>query len=202
MDTNAQTAWIAFAKNRRIARGAPRAVAAKVKQATDARQDAEILVFDANSSALVEIDLRGSLAAVLKRIPTPPSDAAPSNDEAAAEPTRGVGRPKLGVMAREVTLLPRHWEWLASQPGGASVALRKLVEYGMRANREADRLRVAQESAYRFMQTMAGNNPGFEDATRALFAGHRAHVQQAIAQWPRDVRDHAAELCAAAMPQQ
>ena len=81
--------------------------------------------------------------------------------------------PKLGVVAREVTLLPRHWQWLGSQPGGASVAIRKLVEAARRANQEVDQRRQTQEAAYHFMSAMAGNLPNFEEASRALFANDR-----------------------------
>ena len=104
---------------------------------------------------------------------------------------RGPGRPKLGVVAREVTLLPRHWEWLAQQPGGASVAIRKLVEEARRTGEDRDRVRQAQEAAYRFMSAMAGNKPHYEDAIRALFAGEAARFEKLIAEWPADVRDHA-----------
>lgn len=107
-------------------------------------------------------------------------------------PRRGRGRPKLGVVAREVTLLPRHWEWLAAQPGGASVALRKLVEEARRS--QSGRARQAQERAYHFMNAMAGDLPGFEEATRALFAGDREGFAERIAGWPTDVREHAAWL--------
>ena len=75
------------------------------------------------------------------------------------------------MVAREVTLLPRHWEWLAQQSGGASVALRRLVDQARRGTEDKDRIRRAQEAAYRFMSAMAGNRPNFEDAIRALFAG-------------------------------
>jgi hypothetical protein len=106
------------------------------------------------------------------------------------EPARGPGRPKLGVVAREVTLLPRHWEWLASQPGGASVALRKLVEVARRSSEVKDRVRQAGAVAYRFMSTMAGHEPGFEEASRALFAGDQAGFEALIAAWPVDVQNH------------
>jgi hypothetical protein len=109
-------------------------------------------------------------------------------------PVRGPGRPKLGVVAREVTLLPRHWEWLGRQPGGASVALRKLVEDARRANGGKDRIREAREAAYRFMSAMAGNEPGFEEATRALFAGARGAFEANVAGWPHDVKAHARRL--------
>jgi hypothetical protein len=114
------------------------------------------------------------------------------------EAVRKPGRPKLGVVPREVTLLPRHWDWLAGQPGGASVALRKLVEQARRTNQDKDRLRLAQEAAYRFMSTMAGNEPGFEEAARALFAANQVRFSEFVEPWPIDVRDHAKKLAARA----
>jgi hypothetical protein len=113
--------------------------------------------------------------------------------DAPAEP-RGRGRPKLGVVAREVTLLPRHWDWLGAQPGGASVALRKLVEDARRANGDRDRQRAARDAAYHFMSTMAGDLPGFEEASRALFADDRRRFAELIADWPVDIRDHIVKL--------
>jgi hypothetical protein len=116
-----------------------------------------------------------------------------SPQEPASEPRRR-GRPKLGVVAREVTLLPRHWEWLNAQPGGASVALRKLVEAARRANGDKDRSRAARDAAYHFMSAMAGNLPQFEEACRALFAGDHRRFTTLIAAWPGDVRDHIIRL--------
>jgi uncharacterized protein len=100
------------------------------------------------------------------------------------------------VVAREVTLLPRHWDWLAGQPGGASVTLRKLVEQARKDNEGKDRLRRAREAAYRFLSAMAGNLPGFEEAARALFAGDRDRFAAIVAPWPQDVREHAVKLAA------
>ena len=117
-------------------------------------------------------------------------------DAAPTAPAPSVGRPRLGVKAREVTLLPRHWDWLAAQPGGASVALRRLVEDARRVSASGDRRRAAQEAAYRFMQAMAGDQPGYEDATRALFAGDVARFEERTAAWPEDVREHASLLAA------
>ncbi len=111
-----------------------------------------------------------------------------------SEEPRGRGRPKLGVVAREVTLLPRHWEWLSAQPGGASVALRKLVEQARLTHGERDKTRKAHERAYYFMSAMAGDMPGFEEATRALFANDMRAFGELIAAWPNDVRDHATWL--------
>ena len=113
-----------------------------------------------------------------------------------AVPARGPGRPRLGVVAREVTLLPRHWDWLAIQPGGASVALRKLVEVARRDSETRDRVRQASAVAYRFMSTIAGHEAGFEEASRALFAGDQAGFEALIAGWPVDVRHHLKRLAA------
>ena len=97
-------------------------------------------------------------------------------------------------MGREVTLLPRHWEWLNAQPGGASVALRKLVEQARRGNQEADRTRRSREAAFRFMSAIAGNEPGFEEASRALFAGDGDAFTHQTEAWPMDVRNFARVL--------
>ena len=142
----------AFMGTKAIASGDLRDVALKAKSTIDRDRWAQVLIFDDVTSALVQVDFRGSAADVLRRI----DDQAASATHASEPPltggeTRRPGRPKLGVVAREVTLLPRHWDWLASQPGGASVALRKLVEQGKRANQGTDRKRRAQESAYRLL---------------------------------------------------
>jgi hypothetical protein len=113
-------------------------------------------------------------------------------DEPHAEAPRGRGRPKLGVVAREVTLLPRHWDWLARQPGGASVTLRRLVEDASRSPKE--RARAAANAAYNFLHAIAGDRPAYEEALRALFAHDRAKFEAHIASWPADIRRHALRL--------
>ena len=166
----------AFAGHRLIAWGPPREVVGAVKAAVEAGEG--VLVFDDADARPVEFDLRGSLDDVLARL-------AP-----AEEPKRGPGRPKLGVTAREVTLLPRHWDWLAGQPGGASVALRKLVEGALREAEGPDQVRKGREAAYRFMTAVAGDLPGYEEATRMLFAGDASGFEAAVAGWPEGVRAH------------
>lgn len=198
MDIGTGTSWIAFAGSRRIAAGAPRDVARAVKTRVDANTSDGVLVFDARTSQPVEIDLRGSLSAVLKRLPVPQEQSAAP--ERLPQTSSGrPGRPRLGVVSREVTLLPRHWEWLATQPGGASVVLRKLVEQARRTGADADRVREAREAAFRFMTAMAGNQPGYEEAVRALFAGDLGRLRQCLARWPRDVRAHTLSLAEAAV---
>lgn len=184
MDSQHLSTWIAFANMRCIAQGQPSTVAQQVKQFSEHDQTL-VLIFDAQTSLPIELDLRGSLEEVLQRLAAPKS----------TEP-RSVGRPKLGVTAKEVTLLPKHWDWLATQSGGASVALRKLVEQAMRAPNEADGKRQAIEATYRFMQAVAGNLPQFEEASRALFAGQLEAFEQQIQAWPEDIRQHTLNLCA------
>lgn len=180
----------AFAGARRVAAGPLRDVAQAVKAYVDHHADAAVLVFDDATSDVVELDLRGSVDDVLARLPV---QSVPEIPEEPA-PLRGPGRPKLGVTAREVTLLPRHWEWLASQPGGASVTLRKLVETARRATEARDRQRAATDVAYGFLSAMAGNAPAYEDALRALFAGDAERFTACTENWPADVRDHARGL--------
>jgi uncharacterized protein len=193
------TDYIAFEGERRIAAGDLQAVARAAKQTLDQRKDASVLIFEGSTSEPVDLDFRGGLADVLARLPVP-NGVAPAEPE--LPPNRGPGRPKLGVVAREVTLLPRHWEWLAQQAGGASVAIRKLVEEARRGGDDKDRIRRAQEAAYRFMSAMAGNKPHFEEATRALFAPDPVRFKALIAGWPVDVRDHAATLAERAFHRQ
>lgn len=187
--------YIAFEGSKRIAAGTLHEVALKVKHAIDTRPHARILVFNQASSELIDFDHRGTPEQMLKKLGHGPaavkSDAQPLTDN--ATPTRP-GRPKLGVVAREVTLLPRHWEWLNTQPGGASVSLRKLVEQAKRANQARDIVRSAQEATYRFMSAMAGNRTGFEEAARALFAADRDCFQALLMPWPAAIREHLADL--------
>jgi uncharacterized protein len=195
MSPKPDTACIAFEGDRCIASGGLHEVACAVKQMLDRRKDASMLVFDGMTSGPIEIDFRGTVEDVLARLPKA-RDMAPAASDAELDlpPSRGPGRPKLGVVAREITLLPRHWDWLAQQRGGASVAIRKLVEEARRAGEGRDRVRQAQEATYRFMSVMAGNKPHYEDAIRALFADEPAGFEKLIAEWPADVRDHAARL--------
>lgn len=181
-----------FAGHRRLARGPLRAVVPALAAAARAEPAAPLLVFDDATGRVVDVDLRGGEADILARLPGQAKDEQPA--------PRGRGRPKLGVVAREVTLLPRHWDWLAAQPGGASVALRRLVDAARRSGGEEERRRAARDAAYRFMSAMAGDLPLFEEAARALFAGDTARFRETIAGWPADIGDHAASLALAQPP--
>jgi hypothetical protein len=187
--------FTAFAGTQQIASGHLREVAHQVQAQEVLYQLAPILIFDDLTGESIEMDLSRTSeelsrrAEEIERVPQP--GGAPTVPD---EGSRGPGRPRLGVVAREVTLLPRHWDWLASQPGGASVALRKLVEGARRTNQDADRLRLAKEAAYRFMVVMAGDAPGFEEASRALFAGDSDRFAKLADKWPIDVATHAKGL--------
>ncbi|RPH50975.1 MAG: DUF2239 family protein [Desulfobacteraceae bacterium] len=190
----------AFKGNQRVASGNLLKVARKVKEIIDQDEQASILIFDDVTSELVEVDFRGTIEDVLESLEKPPAGVESANALSDIDPRsqRKPGRPKLGVVSREVTLLPRHWDWLNSQPGSASVALRKLVEEARRVNSGKDKVRHSQEVAYRFMSAMAGNFPGFEEATRALFAGDSERFNSLVAPWSIDIRDHARKLSEAA----
>ncbi|WP_332686340.1 DUF2239 family protein [Bosea sp. (in: a-proteobacteria)] len=163
-----------------LARGPLREVALAVQRRLAGNPAATVLTFDDATGRIVDLDLRGSPAEILARF-------------GGTEP-RGRGRPKLGVVAREVTLLPRHWDWLSAQPGGASQALRRLVDAARRGDGGETQARIARETAYRFMAALAGNLPGFEEASRALFAGDERGFAAHAAGWPADIRTYAQEL--------
>ena len=177
MDAESPETFTAFAGGRRIAQGPAEAVAPVVRAALE--QGGGVLVFRDDAGRQTELDLRTA--------PPPP-------------PPRRPGRPKLGVEAREVTLLPRHWAWLGRQPGGASAALRRLVETASRETSGRELVRLGQEAAYRFATAVAGDAEGYEEAMRALFAGDRTRFAACAANWSADVREHVLRLAGPALP--
>jgi hypothetical protein len=189
--------FTAFEGDRRLASGPLAGVALAVKRAEQHTSE-PIAVFSDATGAAIDLDLGGSEDEVLARLPT---GAGPTQPNPQSEPrgrSRPRGRPRLGVVAREVTLLPRHWEWLNAQPGGASVALRRLVDE-VRGTHNAtygdnDRRRAARDAAYRFISATSGNRTNFEEAARALFANDRQRLASEIAGWPSDIRDHVVKL--------
>jgi len=179
------TNLIVFADSRRIAQGSTADVLAQLRERKD---DTPYLVFNEQTGELLDFDVHNRAGVV----------AHAASAEGHEETPRGVGRPKLGVVAREVTLLPRHWDWLNRQPGGASVALRRLVQEASRVNADCDAVRASREATYRFMTAIAGALPGFEEAARALFAGDQARFGDLIAAWPEDVVEQLRRLSASA----
>ena len=184
MDEALPITYTAFLDGRRLATGPLHEVAVAVLRAQHARPEGQPLVFSDASGQSADLDLRGDEEAVAARYTVAAPTQAP----------RGRGRPKLGVVAREVTLLPEHWDWLAAQPGGASVALRKLVHEARRSGGDRARTRQARDRAYHAMSTLAGDLAGFEEASRALFAGDHAQLVAQMATWPEDVQAYVHQL--------
>lgn len=169
--------YSAFSGDRLIAFGALADVLSAAKAYVDSNEEPQLLIFEDRSGRQVDFDFRGSLEEVLARALPPPGRSGP-------------GRPKLGVVSREVSLLPRHWEWLETQPQGISASLRRLVEDARRQNPAEQRARKGREALNKFMTAIAGNRPNYEEATRALFASDHARFEELIADWPEDIRAH------------
>jgi uncharacterized protein len=196
----------AFAGTTQIASGSLAEVAARAKAFVDEGSQAALLVFDDETGAPIDLDLRGTPEEALARLSAPvahrpgnrsfpdwPKESAGAGTKKDSEPASR-GRPRLGVVGREVTLLPRHWDWLNEQRGGASAVLRRLVEDASRNDSGKSRVRMLREYAWRFMSAIAGDLPGFEEASRALFAGKAKAFDQHISDWPPDVRTHAQRM--------
>jgi hypothetical protein len=173
--------YTAFVGMTQVASGSLNAVLTATKGCFDRDPGTLLLTFDDQTGRQVDFDLRGTLAEVLAR-------ALPARTHT------GPGRPKLGVTAREVSLLPRHWAWLEQQPSGASAALRRLVDEARKREPDEQQARLAIEAAGRFLSAMAGNLPGYEEATRALYSHSRERFDELIQEWPRDLRRHVERL--------
>ena len=157
-----------FLKGEVLTRGSVEQVVPQMRTLPPLERASDLLAFDDDTGRQVDFDLRPE-----------------------AEAARPRGRPSLGVEAKEVTLLPRHWEWLSHQRGGASATLRKLVEEALRKGRTA---KDCHDAAYRFLQVMAGDLPHFDDAMREMYNGNRVGYDHFTYDWPKDVRDHGRRL--------
>jgi len=192
---NNPATYTAFQGDRRITSGNGLHIALAIKAAIQHGTDhGPILVFEDATGRVTDFDLRGSDEDIAQRLTPADEQLDTRSDPAKADSPRAPGRPKLGVVAREITLLPRHWEWLNRQSGGASVTLRKLVDTARAANGDNDRKQQAREIADRFILAMAGNQPGYEEAARALYAGNRMRFDSLIEAWPIDIRDYIRQL--------
>jgi hypothetical protein len=172
--------YSAFAGDRVVASGPLDEMLLRTKAFLDRGGDAAVLIFEDQTGRQVDFDFRGTPEEVVDR----------------ASPRPGPGRPRLGVVSREVSLLPEHWEWLETQPNGISAALRRLVDEARRRDPQKERARRAKEAASRFMTAMAGDRPGYEEASRALFAGDAERFASLIRRWPKDVRGHLERVAA------
>lgn len=184
----------AFEGNRLLASGPLSNVSLAVKAAQHERPQSAFLTFDDTTGQVIDLDLRGSDEDIHRRLKARDEKTEPSK---ASQKPNGRGRPKLGVVAREVTLLPRHWDWLTAQPGGASQTLRRLVDQARNLGDGKVAAQARQEACYRFMSAMAGNLPHFEEASRALFARDLARLTHFVDAWPADVRNHTLRLAGA-----
>lgn len=203
MSHDPATPCTAFEGDRLLRSGPLVEVALAVKAAAKSHPSGEFLVFDDLTGRVIDLDLRGTEADIIGRFARPPQTPPgrhragqgeePPSGSANIGP-RGRGRPRLGVVSREVTLLPRHWEWLTAQPSGASATLRRLVDEARRSTGPQQQRRGAREAAYRFMLGIAGDLPGYEEGTRALFADDRPKLERWIAPWPADIRAHVLRL--------
>lgn len=192
-NTNPKLTYTAFENSRRLIQGPLEDVVLEVRRRSRENKEASILVFNDASGTTMDFDLSGSERDVLKRLQifvTPAAETAPA-------PT-GPGRPRLGVVAREVSLLPRHWEWLATQPGGASATIRRLVEDARKTGTGASAIKASQDRTYRFLAALAGNLPNYEEALRALYKRDESGFREHMKGWPTDLKSHALDLAAEA----
>ena len=183
--------YTAFAGNRLIASGGLKPMLLQTKQRLDRGETDPVLIFEDQTGAQIDFDWRGSADDVLARLPLHPWFASP---EAQGQLRMGPGRPKLGVVCKDVSMLPRHWAWLEEQPGGISVTLRRLVDEARRRGQGKHLARNAREAAGKFMWAIAGNLVNFEEASRALFAKDEKRLGALIHDWPEDIRDHVRRL--------
>lgn len=183
--------YTAFAGEHRIASGDIRTMLLQVKACLDAGEDQPVLIFEDQTGIQIDFNLRGSNEEVLANLA-----AHPHFVSVGSSPYKkpGPGRPSLGVVSREVSLLPRHWEWLGRQPSGASAAIRRLVDEARKRDKGPDRAKQATDAAAKFMWTMAGDRPGFEEASRALFSGDYERFDTLVLPWSEDIRDHLCKL--------
>lgn len=200
----------AFSGNRLVLSGPLIEVALTARDTVERWDWNAVILFDDATGSVVDLDLEGSKPEFLVRLceqanravmMAPPCNAHGSSLPDAGDKTpRGRGRPKLGVVSREVTLLPRHWEWLAAQPGGASVMLRRLVEQACETDRQQSSV-TGKDAAYRFISTIAKDRPNFNEAASALLSGNREMFEQELFSWPVDLRAYALKLATGNAPQ-
>lgn len=186
--------YVAFEGATLIAHGTALDVALKIKKRLIKDKNIMILIFDERTGKQIDLNLSGTVADIQKRF-TPKTEKSRNEDHSSK-----VGRPKLGVVSKEISLLPRHWDWLASQPTSPSATLRKLVEEAQKRNKDVDAIRLSQESTNRFMSAIAGDFIGYEDALRALYAREEKTFKNYISEWPKDIREQIMKFAAGVFP--
>ena len=182
-----QLTYSAFENEKLLIQGPLNLVVLKVKKRIDKIKDSMIIIFSDSTGKSMDFNFQGNEEDILKRLEVYKAEPQPT------EPS-GPGRPKLGVVSREISLLPRHWEWLATQPEGASATLRKLVEEAKKKSSQINEIKQAQERTYKFMSVIAGNFKGYEEVLRALYRKDKKMFLTLISEWPEDIKKHALEL--------
>ncbi|MCM3132991.1 DUF2239 family protein [Paenibacillus polysaccharolyticus] len=190
----------AFVGRKHFAKGTLQDVVKVVKEKLEESEIVDLLIFDDSTGKPIDTDFRRSLEDVLDRLNRKPGRI--KDTEENERPVRRAGRPKLGVVSGEVTLLPRQWDWLKAQPGGASVTLRKLIDEARRSGENGNQVRAAQEVTYHFMTAMAGDFPQYEEALRALYAADENRFYESIKEWTPDIRDYIKSLAGNAFTQE
>ncbi len=173
--------YTAFSGTDLLVRGSLSEVLSRTKSLVDEEPSRPVLIFEDGSGRQVDFDFTGTVKEVVDR-------ARPKL------PANGPGRPRLGVVSREISLLPRHWEWLESRPEGCSGALRRLVEEAQKRDPEAEHRAQARDAAHKFLWAIAGNYLHFEEVTRALYAGDHECMFSLMVDWPPDIRQHTRAL--------
>ena len=138
--------------------------------------DQSALILQDSTCQIIDLDLSGDEALLERKANHYPiRSQAPVPDS--KDPITG-----------EITLLPRHWQWLAEQGGNASATLRRLIDEARRdPKQKADNeCRRRQQLTYRFCQALCGDFQGYEDALRALYAADKDSFKTHISTWPAD----------------
>lgn len=187
MEQTQTQSYSAFEGVNLLSQGSLEEVVLTVKRRLKSKSDASILVFSDLTGKQMDFDLRGTEKEVVQRLKV---YLVPDAEKSQAGP----GRPKLGVVAREISLLPRHWEWLSTQSGGASAVLRRLVETEMKGSTQKERIKQTQESTYKFLSSIAGNLGHYEEVIRALYAKDFKEFKDSMSGWPIDIKQHAISL--------
>lgn len=182
-----QGTYTAFEGPDRLFKGNLQDVVLKTKRRLGRAENSSILIFSDATGRTIDFNFHGSEKDVSRRLEM-------YVDQAGNKPSFGPGRPRLGVISREISLLPRHWEWLATQPGGASAAIRRLIEEAKKKSAARGSIKQLQERAYQFMTVIAGDLAGYEEALRALYRADRKHFLLKIQDWPCDIKNYLMEL--------
>lgn len=183
--------YTAFTGHKLLAHGDLVKVAIKAKRKLKEDPHAGILIFSDLTGKQMDFDLHGTEKEVENRLQKFVADM-PDNT------VQGRGRPRLGVVAREISLLPRHWEWLSTQSGGASATIRRLIEDARRKTSSRNIIKQSMERTHAFMTAIGGDLPGYEEALRALYAKDEKKFHKQLSEWPVQIRDHAIKLSATA----